>query len=139
MLKQVSVFLENKQGRLRDVLKILADAKVDIRSLSIAETSDYGVLRLIVDKTDKALETLKENNFRVNITNVIGVEIDDVSGAMFKFVDLLYGQNINVEYSYTYTPLNAGKCAFAVRVNDDKLEEAIKIIRSSKEIKLIEQ
>ena len=138
MLKQVSVFLENKQGRLRDVLKILADAKVDIRSLSIAETSDYGVLRLIVDKTDKALETLKENNFRVNITNVIGVEIDDVSGSMFKFVDLLYGQNINVEYSYTYTPLNAGKCAFAVRVNDDKLEEAIKIIRSSKDIKLIE-
>jgi len=138
MLKQVSVFLENKQGRLRDVLKILADANIDIRSLAIAETSDYGVLRLIVDKTDKALETLKENNFRVNITNVIGVEIDDVSGSMFKFVDLLYQDNINVEYSYTYTPLNAGKSAFAVRVNDDKLEEAIRIIRSSKDIKLIE-
>lgn len=138
MLRQVSVFLENKQGRLRDVLKILADANIDIRSLAIAETSDYGVLRLIVDKTDKALDTLKENNFRVNITNVIGVEIDDVSGSMYKFVDLLYQQNINVEYSYTYTPLSPGKSAFAVRVNDDKLEEAIKIIRSSKDIKLIE-
>ena len=138
MLKQVSVFLENKQGRLRDVLKILAEAGIDIRSLSIAETSDYGVLRLIVDNTDKALQTLKENNFRVNITNVIGVEMDDVIGAMFKFVDLLYQQNINVEYSYTYTPLNKGKSAFAVRVNDDKLQEAIEIIKNSKDIKIIE-
>lgn len=137
MLKQVSVFLENKKGRLMDVLRILADNNIDIRALSIAETSDYGVLRLVVDKTKQALDVLKENSFRVNTTDVIGLEIDDVSGSLYRFVELLYKYNINIEYSYTSTPINAGKSAFVVRINDDKLDEALSIIKSNDHIKLI--
>ena len=137
MFKQVSIFLENKKGRLKDVLKLLADYNIDIRALTIAETADYGVLRLIVDDADKAVEILKENNFRVNITDVLGVEIQDVSGSMYGFVNMLYQHNINVEYAHTCTPLNAGKSAFIVRVDEDKINEAEEIIKSCKDIKII--
>jgi len=137
MLKQVSIFLENKKGRLKEVLKLLADNSIDIRALTIAETADYGVLRLIVDNTDKAVKILKDNNFRINLTNVIGVEIQDKSGAMYDFVDLLYQHNINVEYAHTCTTSNLGKSAFIVRVDEDKMEEALEIIKGCSHISTI--
>lgn len=138
MKKQVSVFLENKQGRLRDVLKLLADNKLDIRALTIAETSDYGVLRLIVDDTDKAVNVLRENNFRVNMTDVIVIEIQDVSGSMYSFVDMLYKHNINVEYAHTSTQSSVGKSAFVIRVNEDKMDEALEIIKNCDDVKVVE-
>ena len=138
MFRQVSVFLENKQGRLRDVLKLLADNSIDIRALTIAETADYGVLRLIVDNADKAVDVLKKNNFRVNVTNVIGIEIQDISGSMYGFVDMLYQCDINVEYAYTCTPLKLGKSAFIVRVNEDKIDEALEIIKNCTDVKIIQ-
>lgn len=138
MLKQVSIFLENKKGRLKDVLKLLADHNIDIRALTIAETSDYGVLRLVVDKTDEAIKVLKENNFRINLTDVLGVEIQDVSGSMYEFVDMLYQHNINVEYAHTCTQLNPGKSAFILRVDEDKLNEALEIIKARHDVKIIQ-
>lgn len=134
--KQVSVFLENKQGRLRDVLKLMADNTIDIRALTIAETADYGVLRLIVDDTDKAVRAFKENNFRTNITDVIVIEIQDISGSMYSFIDMLYRRGINVEYAYTCIPANFGKYAFVIRVNEDKIEEALEIIKSCNDVVL---
>lgn len=138
MFTQVSIFLENKQGRLRDVLKILADNKINIRALTIAETADYGVLRLIVDDADKAVEILKQYDFRINITNVIGVEIQDTSGTMYEFVDMLFQHDINVEYAHTCTPSNFGKSAFIVRVNEDKIEEALEIIKGCSNVKIMQ-
>ncbi len=138
MKKQVSVFLENKQGRLRDVLKLLADNKLDIRALTIAETSDYGVLRLIVDDTDRAVEVLRENNFRVNMTDVIVIEIQDVSGSMYNFVDMLFKHNINVEYAHTSTQSSVGKSAFVIRVNEDKMDEALEIIKNCDDVKVVD-
>lgn len=138
MLKQVSIFLENKKGRLKDVLKLLADNNIDIRALTIAETSDYGVLRLIVDDTNKAIQILKENNFRINLVDVLGVEIQDVSGSMYEFVDMLYKHNINVEYAHTSTPLNPQKSAFIIRVDEEKMNEALDIIKACKKVKIIE-
>nr|WP_312578751.1 ACT domain-containing protein [Sedimentibacter sp.] len=139
MLKQVSIFLENKKGRLKEVLKLLADNNIDIRALTIAETADYGVLRLVVDDADKAVEILKENSFRVNVTNVLGVEIQDISGSMYEFVNLLYQHNINVEYAHTCTPSNLGKSAFIVRVDEDKIDEALEIINTCSDVKIIGQ
>lgn len=137
MFKQVSIFLENKKGRLKDVLKLLADNNIDIRALTIAETADYGVLRLIVDDVDKAVEVLKENNFRVNMTNVLGVEIQDISGSMYEFVNMLYQHNINVEYAHTCTPSSIGKSAFIVRVDEDKINEAEEIIKACSNVKIL--
>ena len=136
--KQVSIFLENKQGRLRDVLNLLADNNIDIGALTIAETADYGVLRLIVDNTDKAVETLKENNFRVNITDVIAIEIQDISGSMYGFVDMLYQYGINVEYAYTCIPVNLGKYAFIIRVNEDKIGETLEIIKNCDSVEILQ-
>lgn len=130
MFKQVSIFLENKKGRLKDVLKLLADYNIDIRALTIAETADYGVLRLIVDDADKAVEVLKENNFRINVTDVLIVEIEDKSGSMYEFVNLLYENNINIEYAHTCTSSNFGKSTFVVRVDEDKIDQAMEIIRT---------
>ncbi len=138
MNKQVSVFLENKQGRLRDVLKLLADNNIDIRALTIAETADYGVLRLIVDNTDKAIKSFKENSFRTNITDVIIIEIRDISGSMYNFVDMLYQHGINIEYAYTCIPANFGKYAFVIRVNDDKMEKALEIIKNCNDVKILQ-
>ncbi|MFW5648133.1 MAG: ACT domain-containing protein [Candidatus Alkaliphilus sp. MAG34] len=136
--KQISIFLENKQGRLRDVLKLLADNNIDIRALTIAETTDYGVLRLIVDDTDKTVKALRENNFRINITDVIVVEIQDVSGSIYSFVDMLYQHGINVEYAHTYTPTNCGKTAFVIRVNEDKMGETLEIIKNCDDVKVLQ-
>ena len=136
--KQVSVFLENKQGRLRDVLKLLANNNIDIRALTIAETADYGVLRLIVNDTDKSVESFKESNFRVNITDVIAIEIQDISGSMYGFVDMLYQYGINVEYAYTCIPANLDKYAFVIRVNKDKIREALEIIKNCDDVEILE-
>lgn len=138
MLVQVSIFLENKKGRLKDVLKLLADNHIDIRALTIAETADYGVLRLIVDKTDLAIKVLKENNFRINLTNVLGIEIQDISGSMYEFVNMLYQHNINVEYAHTCTQINHKKSAFIVRIDEDKIDEALDIIKACQDVKIIE-
>lgn len=138
MFRQVSIFLENKQGRLRDVLKLLADNKINIRSLTIAETADYGVLRLIVDDADKAVAVLRNNDFRINLTDVIGVEIQDVSGSMYEFVDMLYEHDINVEYAHTCTPSDSGKSAFIIRVNEDKIEKAVELIKGCSNVKMMQ-
>ncbi|HZJ76143.1 MAG TPA: ACT domain-containing protein [Oscillospiraceae bacterium] len=138
MNKQVSVFLENKQGRLRDVLKLLADNNIDIRALTIAETADYGVLRLIVDNTERTVEAFRKNNFRTNITDVIIIEIQDISGSMYSFVNMLYRHGINVEYAYTCIPTNLGKYAFVIRVNDDKMEEALEIIKNCNDVEMLQ-
>ena len=138
MNKQVSVFLENKQGRLKDVLKLLADNNIDIRALTIAETADYGVLRLIVDNTDRAIKSFKENNFRTNITDVIIIEIQDISGSMYSFINMLYQHGINVEYAYTCIPTNLGKYAFVIRVNEDKMEKAMEIIRNCDNVEILQ-
>lgn len=101
-VRQLSVFLENKAGRLSEVTGILADAKINIRALSLADTSDFGVLRLIVDHGDKAMEALKFNGFSVGITDVVAVQVDDQPGGLHKILNLLHGVGINVEYMYAF-------------------------------------
>ena len=81
-VEQISIFLENKSGRLAEVTKILGENDIDISALSIADTTDFGILRLIVNKPDKAVEILKENGFTVSSTNVIAVEVADKPGGL---------------------------------------------------------
>ena len=81
IIKQLSIFVENKRGSLAEITKAIAEAGVDIRALSIADTTDFGILRLIVNKPDAAAAALKEKGITVSVTNVIAVGIDDVPGA----------------------------------------------------------
>lgn len=138
MIKQVSVFLENKEGRLKDVLKLLKDNDLDIRSFTIAETSDYGVLRLLMNDSQKAAAVLKKNNFRVNETEVLPVEVDDKIGAIYELVSMLAENSINIEYAYNCINVNHDKAACVLRVNDDKIADARRLLAGCTSIKLME-
>lgn len=125
-LKQISIFVENKKGRLSDISKILADNKIDIRALSIADTTDYGILRLIVDKPDEAMIALKANDVTVSLTSVIAISINDHPGALYEAVSLLADADISVEYMYAFLNPTADAACVILRVEDnDKASEVL--------------
>ena len=97
ILKQVSVFLENKSGRLAEVAKVLGENDVDISALSIADTTDFGILRLIVNKPDKAVRVLKDNGFTVGTTDVIAITVEDHPGGLAQVLDLLDKVQVDIE------------------------------------------
>lgn len=99
---QVSVFLENKSGRLSEVTGILSEAGINIRALALADTSDFGVLRLILDEPDKAAAVLKDNGFTFGKTEVVAVEVEDRPGGLHSILEILKANDINVEYMYAY-------------------------------------
>jgi hypothetical protein len=101
-VEQISIFIENKFGRLAEVTRILGDAGINIRTLSLADTSDFGILRLIVNDTEKAKNVLKERGFTVNKTEVVAVEIPDRPGGLADILQVLDAGGINVEYMYAF-------------------------------------
>ncbi|WP_039764405.1 MULTISPECIES: ACT domain-containing protein [unclassified Caldicellulosiruptor] len=101
-VKQISVFLENKSGRLAEVTSILGKNNIDISALSIADTTDFGILRLIVNKPDLALQVLKENGFTVSATDVIAIAVEDKPGGLAKVLEILYKNDIGIEYMYAF-------------------------------------
>lgn len=137
MIQQVSVFLENKVGRLENILQILYDNDINLRSISVAETTDYGVFRLILDKPELAVEKLKEDGLMVKETDVLAVEIDDKTGSMLNVIKELSQANISIEYTYSCLPLDENKVIIIIRVDDDNLEKATKIIESGNHAKIV--
>ena len=126
-VRQISVFLENKSGRLMEVCERLSKEGVNIRALSIAETADYGVLRLIVNDPDKAMQALTSDNFTVSETEVIAVEVPDEPGGLAGVLVPLFDANVNIEYIYCFVE-KSGKSAMVVfRV--EQIDEAIKAIQ----------
>ncbi len=121
--EQISVFLENKTGRLCEVTGILAENHVNIRALALADTSDFGVLRLIVDDTEKAKEVLKKAGFTVGKTNVLAVEVPDRPGGLHSILNLLQSSQINVEYMYAFVNVTGENAVMIFRF--DETEKAI--------------
>lgn len=101
-VEQISIFIENKSGRLAEVTGILGEAGVNIRALSLADTSDFGILRLIVNDCGKAKQVLKERGFTVNKTEVVAVEVPDQPGGLSRILQALDREKINVEYMYAF-------------------------------------
>ena len=101
-IKQLSVFIENKAGRLSEILNVLSDNNIDISAMSISETTDFGVLRIIVSDPETAKLKLRESGVIVKTTYVIGMVLDDTPGAMAKAITLLSKNDIVVEYSYAF-------------------------------------
>jgi hypothetical protein len=126
-IKQISVFLGNTTGRLGDVTKTLANAGVNLRAISIADTADFGILRIIVDKTDKAIDTLTNAGFTTRLTDVAAVEIDDVPGSLAKLMELFQQSQINIEYLYASLEGQAGKAVVIFKVKD--LDKGLQILR----------
>lgn len=101
-VEQISIFLENKPGGLEHVTRILKEANINIRTLSLADTSDFGILRLIVNDVDATITILKEHGFRVSRTTVVAVEVPDRPGGLHSILDVLAKKELNVEYLYAF-------------------------------------
>ncbi len=102
LVKQISVFLENRSGRLHEVSEVFKEAGINIRALSLADTSDFGILRLIVDKPDKAQQVLKSSGFTISQTDVLAVEVEDKPGGLAQILGICDSGGINVEYMYAF-------------------------------------
>ncbi|WP_448382942.1 ACT domain-containing protein [Desulfosoma sp.] len=125
-VEQISVFLENKAGRLAEVTRVLSEAGVNIRALSLADTSDFGILRLIVNDNEKAKEALKANGFTVGKTDVVAVEVEDRPGGLHKILDILRRAGINVEYMYAFVQQSGNNAVIIFRF--DNLDEAVRVL-----------
>ncbi|MGW8192771.1 MAG: ACT domain-containing protein [Desulforhopalus sp.] len=123
LVEQIAVFLENKSGRLAEITKVLAENGVNIRALSVADTADFGILRLIVDKVETAKTVLKDNGFTVGKTHVIAVEVEDKTGGLAKVLQSLHSADINVEYMYAFVNKTSENAVLIFRF--EKMDEAI--------------
>lgn len=128
-VEQLSIFLENKIGRLAEVSKILAETKINIRALSIADTADFGVLRMLVDDVEKAKNTLKERGFTVGETEVLGVEVPDEPGGLYQILGTLETEDINVEYMYAFVQQSGDNAVMIFRFDD--LDRAVDVLTAS--------
>ena len=123
---QLSVFIENKPGKLLEALEILQNANIDMRALSLADTANFGILRIVVDKTNEALEALQCAGYLVKLNEVLTVEISDTPGGFAKIMRLLTNKGIEVEYTYAFFARSHDKAYVILRVNDN--ETAIKVL-----------
>lgn len=128
-MKQLSVFVENKIGRLSSVLDVLKNNDVDISALSLADTSEYGILRLVVDKPDVAMDALKASGVMVKCTQVIAAAMDDAPGGLAHLLSILTDANVGIEYMYAFIGKAEGKAWTVLRVDD--IDMATEVFRKN--------
>jgi hypothetical protein len=128
-IHQLSLFLENEPGQLIEPCRILARAGVDIRTLTLADTQQFGILRLIVSDWQGGAEALRQAGYVTNITEVVAVEVPDRAGGLAGLLDLLDGSGINIEYMYAFTFGRQGKAVLIFRFDDP--DRAIRLLQSS--------
>jgi hypothetical protein len=127
--EQISIFLENKSGRLAEVTGTLARAGINIRALSLADTSDFGVLRIIVDDNERAKNALKDSGFTVGKTSVVAVAVPDKPGGLHHILTLLGEGGINVEYMYAFVQQSGDNAVMIFRF--DNTDEALKLLEAN--------
>lgn len=135
-ISQISVFVENRPGRLADITAVLAKNSIDIRALSVADTSDYGILRLIVNDPKSAVEALRSEGMTASATQVLGIIIPDEPGGLARAIKVLSDAQISVEYAYAFITPSVGNAYVIIRVEDN--DKASEILRGAG-IELIEQ
>ncbi|SHH53512.1 ACT domain protein [Sporobacter termitidis DSM 10068] len=128
-IDQISVFVENKPGRLVEVIEALGAKGIDMRAMSIADTSDFGILRLIVDKPQEALAVLRDADCVTSVTQVIAVAVSDTPGSLAKILRLLSDAGISIEYVYAFITHEKGGAYVIVRVEDN--DKAIGVLTKS--------
>ena len=127
MVEQISIFVENRSGQLGEVTRVLEEAGINIRALSLADTADYGVLRLMADDTARARVELQMAGFTVGSTPVVAVEVPDTPGGLGRVLAVLSQRGINVEYLYAYTQRDSAKATLIFRF--DRMSEAVDALR----------
>jgi len=126
-IKQISIFLENRKGRLYDVCSLLGQKGVNIRALNVAETESFGILRIVVDKPDVALDALKQADITARITDVVAVEVEDKPGGLANILKVLADEAVNIEYMYGFVEKSSDKALMVFRFDDvDKAAAILK-------------
>ena len=128
-VEQISIFLENKPGSLENATRVLRDADINIRALALADTSDFGVLRLIVNNVEKAKQVLKDAGFTVGRTNVVAVEVPDRPGGLHSILEVLTREKINVEYMYAFVERSGEHAIIIFRFN--MTDRAIEVLQKN--------
>lgn len=128
-IKQLSIFVENKEGRLAEITQILAENEVDIRALSLADTTDFGILRIIVNNPDVAVKALRDKGMTVSLTNVIAIGIADKPGGFAQAVKVLSGADISIEYLYAFVSRSGSTAYVILRVENN--EKAIEVLKNA--------
>ena len=128
-VEQISIFLENKPGGLSEVTKILRDAGINIRALSLADTSDFGIVRLIVNDVEKATGVLRESGFTVSRTTVVAVEVPDRPGGLHGILEVIAKENINIAYMYAFVEKSGENAVMLFRF--DQQDRAIEVLTKS--------
>jgi len=128
-VEQISIFLENKSGRLAEVTSVLSDADINIRALYLADTADFGILRLIVNDTEKARQVLRDNGFTVEKTKVVAIEVPDRPGGLTSILNSIKDEGINVEYMYAFVEKSGENAIVIFRF--DEIEKSIDILRKA--------
>ena len=126
-IKQISVFLENKAGRLAKVAEELKNNHINIRALTIADTSDFGILRMIVNKPDQAYDILKKAGFTVRESDILAIELDDKEGVFYDLMNLCDANGLSVEYTYSFVEQYSNKAILFLRFEDN--DKAIALFR----------
>lgn len=119
--KQISVFVDNKPNQLTGVMALLKESSINVRALSLADTSDFGILRMVVNDTDKAEKVLKNASYAVTVTEIIAITIPDSPGQLSRVLDILGAENVNLEYLYAFTGASDKSVSFVIRVDDNKM------------------
>ena len=127
--KQISVFIENQSGRLYEVMRLLGDSGINIRALSLADTSDFGIIRLIVNNPDRAYKALKDKDFTVGINEVVAIAIPDKPGGLADVLETLCRQDFNVEYMYAFVNSPDSNAVMIFRFDDS--DAALKVLRDA--------
>lgn len=138
MVKQLSVFLENKPGRLAKMTRVLGQERIDIITLSISDTTNFGIVRAIVNNTDKALEILKNSGFTVNVAELMAVYVPDHPGGLAELLVLLEDKHISVEYLYSFVRKPGDKAMIVFKVEDVAAAEQM-IREAGKGIQLLDE
>ncbi|MFA6102569.1 MAG: ACT domain-containing protein [Victivallaceae bacterium] len=127
IIKQLSIFLENRTGRIREIAALLAQSNVNIRALTLADSSDFGIMRLIVDKLDTALKCLKENNISTALTSVVAVEVPDKPGGLAEVMNIISDSGFDIVYMYSLPEKKHDNAIMIMRLNNT--EEAAGILK----------
>lgn len=120
MIRQLSVFIENKTGKLSAVLKLIKESKIDIRAMNIADTNDFGILRLILSDVDKAASVLRENEYALTVTDVIAIDVENTPGGLADALSVLENDGVSVEYMYASLSGTGQDAHIVIRVDDNK-------------------
>lgn len=128
-VKQISVFLENKPGRLAEFTDVLSENNINMRALSLAEASDFGIVRVIVDDVYNTSTVLKDHDYIFSITKVLAVEMPDEPGALSRVIRVLGDNEVNVEYMYAFTSRKKDSAYMIIRVADNK--KAIEVLQKN--------